>query len=259
MSNTEKERRTLALLLGVAVLVLTLFSTVLHSEISQYDEDLQALERHAQDSVEQYLSLAIRINGGFLDTLESDWRTFERRDDSTFERFQTHIIQGMLASAYFSIIVTGDGQRFYNQDVYADLHINLECIPLDRTMTILFGDPQIPFGMAERLYIEGTILHGLDGREYYLYVGFLEPLMYSNFINALDLNTVSKVRNSLGRTMWIVLALLLGTITFGFTLLYHAMKLQVIVYRDIVKEMGGEPGGRRIYDPPADGDSNHES
>ena len=250
MSNTDKERKILALILGVMVLGLTVFVTILSQDTNQYLDRLDAIESHAQQAIEDYLGLAKRINGGFLDTIAEDWDGYQRvQSEVDFLAFSRNHITPLMPSAYFSVILTCSGERYYNHNEYAEMDINLNDIPTDRRFTILFGDECNPFGTGNRLYIQGMKLY--HGEQMYeVYVGFYEPLMYGNFINALDIDSIGQIKNGLNQTVSYILRMKLFIIIFGFILVYHAMKLKIVVYRDIVNEMGGVPGGKRKTDPP---------
>ena len=233
------------------VLGLTVFVSVLSVDLHTYSEQLREVESHAQLSLERYLSLAIKINEGFIDTIAGDWNSYVMTTDSVnFKEFSDRFVTTLLPSAYFSVILTCCGERYYNHDEYSSLRINLDCISADRSVHVLFGDFSTPFGDGERLYIAGEILEH-DGQEYRIYVGFLETLMVGNFIGSVDKSHLAIIRGGLDRTVRLVTLLLLFVIVGGFVLLYHALKLKVVVYSDIVREMGGKPGGKRKTDPCA--------
>lgn len=252
MSNTERERKLLALLLGVMVLGLTLFVGILGSDVYTYSRTIDGVEMYAQASLERYLRLAININDGFLVTISGDWQSYlQHTSEVDFRIFSESFLVPLLPSAYFSVILTSCGDRFYNHEEYSLLHIDLYSIPVDGTTAIFYDDPSLPFGSAERLYIAGRPLQ-YNEDTYYVYVGFFEPLMISNFIDSLDREAIGMIQGGLKRTMTTVIYLMAFVIISGFILVYHALKLKVTVYKDIVSEMGGKPGGRRLYDPRED-------
>ena len=248
MAHTEHQRRMLALLLAAMIIILTIFISLIGRDMTNYHQTLTSIETYAQAQIEKYLGLALRINEGFLSTIEHDWQAYKTvTSEIDFMEFGDDFLRSLTSSAYFSVILTSSGERYYTQPEYKNLAVILEDIPADGKPHILFADgASQPFGTGERFYVAGRLLHA-DDQIYRVYVGFLEQIMYGNFINSLDLDLVDVIKSGLNQTLNYVLALLVFVILFGAILVYHAHKLRVVVYQDIVEEMGGTLVNGAVY------------
>lgn len=232
MNNTERFRKRLTLLLIGLVAVLTLFVGTTGYEVDILQEWVYKTALRARQAEEDYLALAIRINLGFIDTVAQSW---ESHNDGLC--FKEEYIAPMTTSAYHSIIFFGGDTYYAREEVYGGRTFDVDHIPLDCTTHILYGDPGIHFGQGERLFIAGMMLGDQP-----LYIGFDEQAMYNNFISSLDVESLEGIQTQLQVVGSAVQKLMLFIIFYGVVLLYYVRRLQMEIYKDIVKEMGSEDG-----------------
>ena len=248
MGNIENHRKKLALLLAILVLVLTVFIHVVGGSIMQFYEQLDRTEEHAQEQLEEYHELTLEINDTFLNTVENDWAVYSQHMDYEKSKepsyyikdFSDNFLDAVSENAFMSVIVTtDDGQvitMHYQKEAYKEIEVDFSMVPADRQVVVLNGDPDRPFGEGERYYVAGTRLKHKD-IEFNVYFGYLEPVMKENFVNALDIDILSAIRQELFKVTCAVVGLLGFTVIYGIYLLYYIRRLKFVVYKEVVDEI----------------------
>ncbi len=241
MESVDLQKKRVALALAVLVGVLTLFVMVAGPSISDTYNKLQEGEDYAREQTERYLDLAYSINLAFLETIRADWEAHKDFIDlyqsvhgngyvmSVF--IDTHI-KGLINSAAKSVIIVNGNCpiKVFLVEEYKDLEIDYRSVPRDGAMHILNGVRGTPFGEGERFFVAGeTFTH--NDLEVIIYIGFLEAIMYDNFISTLNVEVLNSLRHNLKNITRSIIGLLVFISFYGFYVIARIKILNHVVCR----------------------------
>ena len=217
-----KKKNFLAFLLAVLLAGISIFLWFAGENMTEISELVEQSKERRDESVEEFLQLSIMIQHNFIGIIEDDWERYEGED---IEGFINYSLKSIPSSAIDSIViaivkndVVYEGYAF---EQYRKIDFVDELVLNKHNITHIHGEgANEPFGTADRFYYTTT---GLD--ELTVVVGFLEPVMYNQFISSLDIDIVEEINSKSVTLSWQIFALIIYVSVIGSILLWQIIRL----------------------------------
>ena len=183
----------------------------------------EARERK-EESVEEFLQISIGIQHNFISIIEDDWERYGDKED--IEGFIDYSLRSIPNSAIDSIVIAivNEGVIYegYAFNDYEEIDF-IDKLNLSEPNEIMIhgSSEKLDFGESDRFYYTATHL----GDDLIVVVGFLEDVMYNQFISSLDLDVVKEIEDNATKILYQIFTLMIFIIGFGSVLLWEIVKL----------------------------------
>lgn len=238
--TVQESRKKISLHLVCLLIGLLAFISTIGYGIVGVKNELDNMHRDEQEARDQYLNLALRIQNGFLETVEHNWRELILNGEEANVESMIMLaksLQGVQNNAANSMIVgISDGTH-----VFFKSHTNPEYeeyfrrvddwSPIRmRQVRVVGGTLEQNFGNHDRIFISGTVLQEsgetCGNKEYYIFIFFSERIMSEAFISSLNLETMDGVQTSLRIVVYATNSLIFFVTLAGTGIGYALRKLQ---------------------------------
>ena len=235
VDHLNEIRKKLAIITAIFLLIIIGFFSFVNMVVVDIHDLTEEAEEHKQRSVEDFLELSIGIQHNFIDIINEDWETFVDKNSDNFNKFIDNYLASVPSSAIDSVILASDGEEVFYKEAefveYDNIPYELDELKLSEEceIEIVGGDPEADFGSKNRFYYTSTQLD--DGK--WIIVGFLEEVMYSQFISSLDLSITRRIQEAADWILGLGIGLMFIVILKGLISMYYIGSLREIIKNEI--------------------------
>ena len=244
MGYIDKKRRTIALSFGIFIIILIFFLGTIGNKIINVNDLIKEASAYEKEKIEDYLKDSLYYQDNSIGAIEDYWNSYLR--DTPYngtdpmgyiQQFINKTLIPQTNIAVSSVIIVSQDKNTilfsgHKKEEYDRVHELLEDNNelQDNTLYILNGDKDAPFGTQDRFYVTRKTLVLDEDNKIYVYVGFLEKVMYGSFINALSLDSVEEIRHETQIMLFLIIFFTAICIAFGMYLLFYMRFFQEKIF-----------------------------